>query len=37
VNYLNNFDKTDREYSPAPTIDPVRFGSQRSWSTYALR
>jgi len=25
MNSLNNFDKTDREYSLAPTYDPARF------------
>jgi len=25
MNALNNVDKTDRGYSPAPTDDPIRF------------
>jgi len=25
TNGLNNFDKTDRKYSLAPTDDPIRF------------
>jgi len=36
MNALNNFDKTDREYSIAPTDDPIRFwiqgqGHSRPW------
>jgi len=32
MNGLNNFDKTDREYSLAPTDDLIRFWGQRSRS-----
>jgi len=35
MNAYNSFDKTDKEYSLAPTDDLIRYGGQRSRSQQA--